>query len=324
MTQIDRDFLQRLARVRTPGCPSTADLGAYLDRTRTAEFNATLEQHLRACPACTNELIDLRELQTMQREGESAPAALVDKLDALRRSRRPARARAQVKPLGVPWWESLLAWLPQPRYAGAAAAAALVAVVAVSLLQQPMPDGLIPRGALDPARLEAASAALVEVRAGGRATTGIAVDVGRVLVLDSALGGAVELEVAGTAAVVAYRDALADLALLRAAVAATPVRVAVAADVVAGVEVLAIAPGEDPVRGSIVSVGAARWQGDDGVAHEATLVETRLDAQPEVLGVPVLTAQFELAGIHAFSNDDASYAIGADTIRAFLAAAPPN
>lgn len=323
MTQIDRDFLQRLARVRTPGCPSTADLGAYLDRTSTAEFNATLEQHLRACPACTNELIDLRELETMQREGESAPPVLVDKLDALRRARRPARARAQVKPPSVPWWESLLSWLPQPRYAGAAAAAALVAVVAVSLLPRP-PEGLIPRGALDPTRLEAVRAALVEVRAGGRATTGIAVDGGRVLVLDSLLGGAVEAEVAGTAAVVAYRDALANLALLRAPVAATPVRVAADADVVAGSEVFAIAPGADPVRGSIVSVGAARWQSDDGVAHEATLVEARLDTQPEVLGAPVLTAQFELAGVHAFSNDDGSYAIGADTIRAFLAAAPPN
>jgi hypothetical protein len=324
MTQIDRDFLQRLARVRTPGCPSTADLGAYLDRTRTAEFNATLEQHLRACPACTNELIDLRELQTMQREGESAPPALVDKLDALRRSRRPARARAKVQPPSVPWWESLLTWLPQPRYAGAAAAAALVAVVAVSLLRQPIPDGLIPRGALDPARLEAARAALVEVRADGRAMTGIAVDAGRVLVLGSALGGAVEAEVAGAAAVVVYRDVLSDLALLRAPVAAMPLRLAAAADVVGGAEVFAIAPGEDPVRGNIVSVGAARWQGDDGIAHEATLVEVRLETRREVLGAAVLTAQFELAGVHAFSNDDASYLIGADTIRAFLAAAPPN
>jgi hypothetical protein len=86
--------------------------------------------------------------------------------------------------------------------------------------------------------------------------------------------------------------------------------------------VFALAPSEDPLRGSIVSVGPARWQGDDGVAHEATLVEARLAAQPEVLGGPVLTAQFELAGVHAFSNGDASYAIGAETIRAFLAAAP--
>ncbi len=320
MTEIDRDFLQRLARVRTPGCQSTADLGAYLDGTRTAEFNLGLEQHLRACPACTNELIDLRELQALQREGEAAPPALVDKLDALRRARRPARARVQAPRPATPWWESLLDWLPAPRYAGAVAAAALVAVVAVSLLQPP-PEGLIPRGALDPARLEAVRAALVEVRAGGRALTGIAVGADSVLVLNSSLGGAGTADVAGAAAVVSYRDALADLALLRASVAATPVRVAADADVVAGAEVFATVAGGDPVRGNVVSVGAARWQGDDGIAHEATLIEARLDAEIETLGAPLLTAQFELAGVYAFSNADQSYAIGAETIRAFLAAA---
>jgi hypothetical protein len=340
MSDIDRDFLQRLARVRAPGCPSTAELGAYLDRTRDAEFNANLEQHLRACPACTNELVDLRELQQLEREGEPAPRELVANLREIRRAhgaraaavaRERSAAAARQRGSAVdrehaqPWRQSLFEWLAQPRFAGAALAAGFVAVLVVALLRT-TPEGLIPRGAVDPARLAAARAALVALNAGGRAATGIALGEGSVLVLDSALGGAAEVELAaGGTAAVAYRDKLADLALLRIANARAALPLAGRLDVVAGLEVIAVdATAGAPIRGTISSVGPARWQGDDGVAHEATLVEARLDAQPSAPGTPLLTATLELAGVYAFSNGDASYAIAADTIRAFVAAAPPN
>jgi hypothetical protein len=344
MSDIDRDFLQRLARVRAPGCPSTADLGAYLDRTRDAEFNANVEQHLRACPACTNALVDLRELQQLEREGEPAPQELVASLREIRRAhgvraadaareRNAAAARQRSAALdretaaqpAQPWWQSLFDWLAEPRFAGAALAAGFVAVLVVALLRT-TPEGLIPRGTIDPERLAAARASLVSVSAGGRAVMGVALGEDAVLVLDSALRGASEVELAaGGTATVAYRDRVADLALLRIANAPATLSLAGRLDVVAGLPVVALdLAAAAPIRGTVSSVGPARWQGDDGVAHEATLVEARLDAQPSAPGTPLLTATFELAGLYAFGNGEASYAIAADTIRAFVAAAPPD
>jgi anti-sigma factor RsiW len=341
MSEIDREFLQRLARVRAPGCPTTADLGAYLDRTRGAEFNASVDEHLRACPACTNELVDLRELQQLERDGEPAPAELVANLREIRRAHRERSATAmrergamRARERGAStdaeaaqsWWQSLFDWLAEPRFAGAAVAATFVAVLAVALLRT-TPEGLIPRGTIDPERLAAARAALVTVNVGGRAATGIAIAEDSVLVLDSTLGGAAEVEIAGGTATVAYRDALADLALLRVASAPATLRLAGRLDVVVGLEIVALdAAAAAPIRGTVASLGPARWQGDDGVEHEATLVEARLDTQPSALGTPVLTTTLDLAGVYAFSNGAASYAISADTIREFLAAAasPPR
>jgi hypothetical protein len=343
MSDIDREFLQRLARVRAPGCPSTADLGAYLDRTRDAEFNANLEQHLRACPACTNQLVDLRELQQLEREGEPAPEELVASLREIRRAhgaRREAASRASSAAAArqrdgardrersdppQPWWQSLFEWLAEPRFAGAALAAGFVAVLVVALLRT-TPEGLIPRGTIDPARLAAARAAVVGVNAGGRAASAIALGEDSLLVLNSALGDAAEVGVAaGGTATVAYRDMLADLALLRITNAPATLTVAGRLDVVAGLQIVALDPDATAlIPGTVSSVGPARWQGEDGVEHEATLIEARLDAQPSAPGTPLLTATLELAGIYVFSNGEASYAIAADTIRAFVDAAPPN
>jgi Putative zinc-finger/Trypsin-like peptidase domain len=336
VTEIDKDFLRRLAQHRSPGCPSTAELGGYLDRTASAELRQRIEQHLRGCPACTNELIDLRELERMQHEGEPAPASLVRELDAIKAAQaaptpREASDTPQPKGARAPGggFKELLRFMLEPRYVVAAAAVAFVAVIGLAVLRQVPsgPEALLPRGGLDPARLAAARASVAALNGGGASFAGAVVADNALVTLDSATRGAATLsvEIAGETLEgrVVYRDATADLALVRIDRTLPAVRLANDAELTPGTELVALAPGAaEPLRGAVLSSGSARWQTDGGASHEATLLAMQSTNDGAEPGTPVLTASFALAGLIAFREEATSYAIAADSIGAFLGAAP--
>ena len=76
MSEPDDKLLQRLGQVRAPNCPSLARLGDFLDEKLAPDDRRSVELHLQACPWCINRLIELRELASLQEEGEAVPTAV--------------------------------------------------------------------------------------------------------------------------------------------------------------------------------------------------------------------------------------------------------
>lgn len=64
-----------------------------------------------------------------------------------------------------------------------------------------------------------------------------------------------------------------------------------------------------------------RWQGEDGLPHQATVIQTQTALNPGNSGGPLLNDQGELIGINAFrkGGEGLNFAVAADTIEAFLA-----
>src|SRR5437773_448601 len=81
--ELDKTLLEQLSRLKAPDCPSVGALGDFLDGKVSPEERQSLEAHLRACPACVNRLIDLRELARLEKEGEEPPGDLVNELKLL-------------------------------------------------------------------------------------------------------------------------------------------------------------------------------------------------------------------------------------------------
>lgn len=70
VTQLDR-ILQELRGLRAPDCPPLGTLGDFLDARIGSARRTLVQAHLERCPACTNRLLDLRELARLEQEGEA-------------------------------------------------------------------------------------------------------------------------------------------------------------------------------------------------------------------------------------------------------------
>jgi len=115
VAQLD-EILRELRSLRAHDCPPLRTLGDFLDgKTMSAQARA-LEGHLEGCPACTNRLIDLRELARLERDGDPLPADLLEQLKGLVRSNEFAsEPRASLRQrLHQTWVAMLRALRPQP------------------------------------------------------------------------------------------------------------------------------------------------------------------------------------------------------------------
>ncbi len=145
MTELDKTLLQQLRRLHAPDCPAVGTLGDFLDGKLSPEERQALDAHLRACPACINRLIDLRELALLAKEGEPPPRALTKKL------KRLALFLATGEETGPSVWERITTALAAtwaavwqwtaPRFIGEIVAASAAAVLLVFLFTTPVQHG---------------------------------------------------------------------------------------------------------------------------------------------------------------------------------------
>src|SRR5207247_2629421 len=78
MSDLDESLLQHLSTLKGPGdCPSIATLGALADGQLAEAEKQGVEKHLRSCPRCVNQLIDLREFARLEKEGPEPPPDVV-------------------------------------------------------------------------------------------------------------------------------------------------------------------------------------------------------------------------------------------------------
>jgi S1-C subfamily serine protease len=146
--EVNRAVLQQLSRIKAPDCPPVRALGDFLEGTGTAEERQALETHLRACPSCLNQLIDLQELAFLEKRGEEPSRQLVEAVKGLvpsaetRREARPSFVQRMATALSTAW-QTLLEW-SAPRFVGEVVAAVAVAVFLVFIgtqtLRQQLPQ----------------------------------------------------------------------------------------------------------------------------------------------------------------------------------------
>src|SRR2546427_353732 len=132
MKELDKTLLEQLSRLKAPDCPSVGALGDFLDEKGSPEEKQSLEAHLRACPACVNRLIDLRELARLEKEGEEPPRALVNELKLLVLAQKTLKnsvlsALGRVAEALSATWTTVWRWT-SPRFIGEVVAASAVAV----------------------------------------------------------------------------------------------------------------------------------------------------------------------------------------------------
>ena len=115
MTQLDRT-LSRSVRSEGARLSPLGTLGDFLDARIGSARRTLVQAHLERCPACTNRLLDLRELARLEQEGEAPPADLLEQPKGLARSNESAsEPRPSLRQRLYPIWVATLRALrPQP------------------------------------------------------------------------------------------------------------------------------------------------------------------------------------------------------------------
>lgn len=141
MTELEKS-LQQLRRLKAPDCPPLRALGEFLDGKASPEQMQAVQAHLQGCPACTNSLIDLRELAHLEKHGENPPAHLLRELkDLVRADDLATEPRSSIWDRLYRAWSATLAVLRERavvRFGVELAGASAVAVLALYL------SGIIP------------------------------------------------------------------------------------------------------------------------------------------------------------------------------------
>lgn len=159
MSEIDRRILGQLSQTSRPDCPTISALGDFLDQSVDAERRASIEMHLRSCPACINRLIELRELARLQDQGPEPSAALSQEVISMVRAetRSTSTAEPSFNRRLASLFESVRSFATDFRVVLAVGGAAAAALVAVVLLRSPQ-IGPRPSGSSDQVAEESAGA----------------------------------------------------------------------------------------------------------------------------------------------------------------------
>src|SRR6266852_7089387 len=139
MGEIDRRILGQLSQTSRPDCPTIKALGDFLDQSVEADRRASIEVHLRSCPACINRLIELRELARLQDQGPEPSASLLQEVISMVRAETSSTSTAEPSFLGrlASMFESVRGFATDFRFVLAIGGAAAAALVAVVLLRSP-------------------------------------------------------------------------------------------------------------------------------------------------------------------------------------------
>jgi S1-C subfamily serine protease len=120
------ELSEELEKYKTPDCLSVAVLGEYIEHTQPGEEWDRVEQHLRSCPYCLNQLVELKELLFLEKKGDPLPRDLEKRLQRLAR-RQNANVwinTSSIKDKSLAAWNSVFGWQ-------SASAFALVAILAI-------------------------------------------------------------------------------------------------------------------------------------------------------------------------------------------------
>ncbi|WP_374467751.1 S1C family serine protease [Phenylobacterium sp.] len=125
------------------------------------------------------------------------------------------------------------------------------------------------------------------------------------------------------------RDDVTDLALVRVAevpVGVTPLELGNSTTVEVGADVHAIGHPTGQTwtytRGIVSQIRRAhRWQTEDAIPHEATIIQTQTPINPGNSGGPLLDDSLRIVGINSFvgEGEGLNYAVSAEDVKSFLA-----
>ena len=134
---IDAELLEELGSHKTPHCLSVSALGQYIEHTLPSEERDGVEKHLKSCLYCLNQLVELRELLFLEKNGDPLPRDLEKRLQGLASSQNANLwiNTSSIKDKFLAFWNSVYAWQ-------GATALALVAILVTYL-------GLSHRGSKD-------------------------------------------------------------------------------------------------------------------------------------------------------------------------------
>jgi S1-C subfamily serine protease len=120
------ELSDELEKYKTPECLSVSVLGEYIEHTLPSDDWDRVEHHIRSCPYCLNQLVELKELLFLEKNADPLPRDLEKSLQRL-----ATRQRANVwinatliKDKFLLVWNSVYGWQ-------SATALALVAVLAL-------------------------------------------------------------------------------------------------------------------------------------------------------------------------------------------------
>ena len=136
MSEIDRRILGQLSQTSRPDCPTFRALGDFLDQSVDAERRASIEMHLRSCPACINRLIELRELARLQDQGPEPSAALLQEVISMVRAETSWTSTAEPSLYGrlASMFESVRSFATDFRVVLGVAGTAVAALLALVLV----------------------------------------------------------------------------------------------------------------------------------------------------------------------------------------------
>ena len=137
----------------TDDCPPVDQLDAYRLKALAKDEEVAVDEHLRHCARCVNQLIDLREFAAMETAAPNPPEHLLQRVHSTTAQylQEPERRTAEPQLLWrdrvLPWWRSL--W-HSPSLLGGLASITIVAAIVLFFNQETSPliePDLLPRGA---------------------------------------------------------------------------------------------------------------------------------------------------------------------------------
>jgi len=144
--KVAADLLQDLDKRKTPDCLSLATLGQYIEHTLPSAERDGVENHLKSCLYCLNQLVELRDLLFLEKKAEPLSPQLEESLRRLAATQNASGRRTLVeasetyasslKNVFSALWNASYGWQ-------SATAVAVIAILAVYL-------GVFPRGSQEP------------------------------------------------------------------------------------------------------------------------------------------------------------------------------
>jgi S1-C subfamily serine protease len=132
------ELSEELEKYKTVECLSVSVLGEYIEHTLPSDERDRTEQHLKSCPYCLNQLVDLRKLLFLEKNADPLPRDLEKSLQRLatKQDANDWINTSFIKDKFLALWNSSFAWQ-------GATALAITAILAIYI-------GIFPRGPNEP------------------------------------------------------------------------------------------------------------------------------------------------------------------------------